>query len=135
MPATIADLRAGLATAIAALSGVRVYQQIPDAPVAPAAIIELRGIEYDSTFARGADDYTFTVVLISGRADDRTAQLRLEGWMAGHGATSFKATVETDPTLGGICGATRVESVSGLQSVDVNGVPHLTVEFSISLIA
>lgn len=135
MPASIADLRTGLADAIRTLGNVRVFDQIPDAPVAPAAITELRGVEYDSTFARGADDYTFTVSLISGRADDRTAQLRLEAWMAGHGDGSFKTAVESDPTLGGICGAVRVESVTGLQSIEVNGIPHLAVEFTVTLIA
>lgn len=135
MTATIADLRTGLADAISSLSGLRVYEQIPDAPVWPASVIELRGIEYDSTFSRGADDYTFSVTLISGRATDRGAQTRLEAWMAGHGSDSFKTAVETDPTLGGICGAVRVESVSGLQSIDVNQVPCLAVEFTVTLIA
>jgi len=135
MPTSISDLRTGLATAIGALAGVRVYEQIPDAPVAPAAIVELRGIDYDSTFSRGADEYRFSVTLISGRADDRTAQTRLEGWAQGHGSGSFKTAVEADPTLGGICGAVRVETASGLQSLEVNNTPHLAIEFSITLYA
>jgi len=135
MPASISELRSGLSAAIGTLAGVRTYDNIPDAPVAPAAIIELRSIDYDSTFARGADEYRFAVVLISGRADDRTAQARLEGWAQGHGFGSFKTAVEDDPTLGGTCSALRVESASGLQSIEVNNSPHLAIEFSILLYA
>lgn len=135
MPASISDLRAGLADAISALAGVRVYETIPDAPIAPAAIVELRGINYDSTFARGSDEYRFAVTLVSGRADDRTAQTRLEGWAQGHGLGSFKTAVEADPTLGGICGAVRVEAATGLVSLEVNNTPHLAIEFAITLYA
>ena len=135
MSATVSQLRTGLSTAMSTLLGVRTYDTIPDAPVAPAAIIELRAIGYDSTFARGSDDYTFNVLFISGRADDRTAQSRLEGWLAGHGTGSVKQAVETDETLGGICSAVRVIQATGFQSVDVQGVPHLAVEFTITLLA
>lgn len=136
MPATIADLRAGLAEAMSSLLRVRVYEQIPDQPQPPAAVIQLAGVTYDSTFARGSDDYTFTLLLISGRADDRTAQTRVEAWIAGHGDGSVKTAIEADPTLGGICGACRLTEATGLQTYDrADGTQLLGVEFTVTLYA
>lgn len=136
MPATVSDLRTGLADAMATLLGVRIYENLPDAPVPPAAIIELQGVTYDSTFARGADEYRFSVVFLSGRSDDRTAQARVEGWIAGHGTGSVKTAIEADPTLGGICGACRVTEATGLQSLDrPDGTSFLAAEFTITLYA
>lgn len=136
MSATISDLRTGLADAMSTLLGVRIYDNLPDAPVPPAAIIELQGVTYDSTFARGSDEYRFGIVFISGRADDRSAQARIEAWIAGHGTGSVKAAIESDPTLGGICGACRVTESSGLQALDrPDGTSFLGVEFTITLFA
>lgn len=136
MPATVSELRTGLSDAMSTLLGVRVYDNLPDAPVPPAAIVELQGVTYDSTFARGADEYRFGVVFISGRADDRTAQARIEAWIAGHGTGSVKTAIESDPTLGGICGACRVTESTGLQALDrPDGTSFLGVEFTVTLFA
>lgn len=136
MPATVSDLRQGLADAMSTLLRVRVYEQIPDTPNPPAAVIQLAGVTYDSTFARGSDEYQFTIVMLSGRADDRTAQTRVEGWIAGHGDGSVKTAIEDDPTLGGICGASRVTEATGLQTYErSDGTSLLGVEFTVTLYA
>ena len=90
MPAAIATLRTGVADALGALSGVRVYETIPDTPNPPCAVIELQRVLFDSTFARGADEFEFNVLMIVARADDRTAQSRVEAFIAGSGTGSVK---------------------------------------------
>jgi hypothetical protein len=121
---------------MSSLLGVRVYENLPDAPIPPAVIIELQSVNYDSTFARGSDEYRFSAVFISGRSDDRTAQARIEAWIAGHGTGSVKTAIETDPTLGGICGACRVTEATGLQALDrPDGTSFLGTEFTITLYA
>ena len=136
MPATIAELRTGLADALSAIAGFRVYQDIPDTPSTPCAVLELRRVSYDTVMARGADEYQFTVTMLSGRADDRTAQARVEAAVAGSGPQSIKAALEADPTLGGAAMTTRVMEAGGLQSFDRNdGLQLLGVEFQVSIYA
>lgn len=136
MPATISDLRTGLADALSTLLNLRVYQDIPDTPVTPCAVIELRRVSYDTVMARGADEYQFTVTILSGRADDRTAQARVEACVAGSGTQSVKAALEVDPTLGGSCMTTRVIEAGGIQSYDrTDGLQLLGVEFQVSIYA
>lgn len=136
MPATISELRTGIGDALSTLAGLRSYEQIPDTPVTPCAIIELRRVNYDTTMARGADEYQFTITVLSGRADDRTAQTRVEAAVAGSGNASIKAAIESDPTLGGACMTARVLEAGGLQSYDrSDGLQLLGVEFQISIFA
>lgn len=136
MPAAIADIRSGLSDAMSTLAGVRVYLQIPDTPNPPCAVIELQRVLYDTTFARGADEFEFSVLLIVARADDRTAQTRVEGYIAGTGLGSVKTAIEADPTLGGKCMSVRVTEASGLQSLErPDGTKFLAVEFSVTIYA
>lgn len=136
MPAAILDLRKGIAEALSVLTGLRCYEQIPDTPNPPCAVIELQRVLYDSTFARGADEFEFNVLLIVARADDRTAQTRVEGYIAGAGTGSVKTALEADPTLGGRCMTVRVTEASGLQSLErPDGSKFLGTEFSLTIFA
>lgn len=136
MPAAISDLRTGIAGALNSLLGIRVYSDIPDTPVTPCAIAELKRVSYDTTMARGADEYQFAVQVLSGRADDRTAQARIESYVAGSGTGSLKAALEADPTLDGACMTLRVLEAGGLQSYErSDGMSLLGVEFQIVIYA
>jgi hypothetical protein len=136
MPAAIADLRSGLATRLATISGLRVYPYIPDTPNFPAAVIRLVRVGYDSTLARGSDEIEFLITMAVGRADDRTAQVNIETYLAGSGATSVKTAVEGDPTLGGVALNTRVQEARNIATEDRgDGIGLLTVDFSVIVIA
>jgi hypothetical protein len=136
MPAAISALRTGIADALNSLLGIRVYNDIPDTPVTPCAITELQRVTYDTTMARGADEYQFSVQVLSGRADDRTAQARIEAYVAGSGTESLKTALEADPTLGGSCMTVRVIEAGGLQTYDrSDGMSLLGVEFQVLIYA
>ena len=55
---SLADIRDGLATNLGTLSGIRVYEEVPDNPALPCAVIQLDQVEYDVAFQRGATQYT-----------------------------------------------------------------------------
>lgn len=118
MPAALSDVRAGLAAALGTISGLRVNENATDDPVPPCAVLSMNTLTFDSTLARGADQMEWTVTLIVGRADDRAAMRRLETWMAGSGATSVKAAIEADTTLGGRVLMARVVEFRNIGSVD-----------------
>jgi hypothetical protein len=136
MPAAISSLRAGLAANLATISGLRVYTVLTDNPQFPAALISLDRVEFDSTMARGCDSIEFTVTLVVARADDRSAQNKLETYLAGTGATSVKTAVESDVRLGGAAFDARVTAAEQIGTVNSpDGSTYLFVDFAVTVTA
>jgi hypothetical protein len=136
MPASISSLREGLAANLSTINGLRVYTVLTDNPQFPAALISLDRIEFDSTMARGCDSIEFTVTLVVARADDRSAQNKLETYLAGTGATSVKTAVESDVTLGGAAFDARVTAAEQIGTVNSpDGSTYLFVDFAVTVTA
>jgi hypothetical protein len=136
MPANIANLRAGLATQLQTISGLRVYEYIPGTPNFPCAVIRLNRVGYDSTLSRGSDEIDFVITMAVGRADDRIAQTSIETYLAGTGSLSVKTAIENDPTLGGAALNTRVQEARNIATEDRgDGLSFLTVDFAVTVIA
>jgi hypothetical protein len=136
MPTSIASLRTGLAARLATITGLRVNTYGVDTPNVPSATIRLSRVSYDSTLSRGADEVEFLVTMAVGRAEDRTAQIALEAYLAGTGASSVKTAIESDPTLGGVALNTRVQEARNLTTEDRgDGIGYLTVDFTVIVIA
>jgi hypothetical protein len=136
MPASISSLREGLAANLATINGLRVYTVLTDNPQFPAALISLDRIEFDSTMARGCDSIEFTVTLVVARADDRSAQNKLETYLAGTGVTSVKTAVESDVTLGGSAFDARVTAAEQIGTVNSpDGSTYLFVDFAVTVTA
>ena len=134
MPSSIADLRQGLADALRTIPGVRVYESVPDNPNPPGVAISFDRIAYDSVFARGCDEYEFVVHLFVARADDRSAQVRQEEYVAGTGPYSVKQAIEADPTLTGTAQTVRVSEARNLGSQDrADGTSLLLVDFTVTI--
>jgi hypothetical protein len=131
--ASVVTLRAALATALGTVSGLRSSATVPDNPRPPIAVVVPERIEYDLNARRGADRYFFTVTVIVGRADDRTAQNRLDGFIVG--AQSVKKAIETDRTLGGAADTCRVVEMRNYSSMPVGEVVYLAAQFVVEVIA
>ncbi len=43
-------MRAGLATNMSTITGLRTYAEIPDDPMMPAAVVQLGSVTYNSAF-------------------------------------------------------------------------------------
>jgi len=133
--ATISQLRTGLATNLATISGLRTSALIPDAPQPPIAVVIPNAISYDTTFHRGFDTYTYTITLIVGRQSDRTAQTTLDGYCNPTGATSVKTAIESDKTLGGNAQTLRVTDMSTYGSMTIAETVYLIADFSVTVYA
>lgn len=133
--ATLAELRSGLATRLATITGLRTSATIPDQPNPPQAIVMPDRITYDTALGRGSDEYTFVVMVIVGRVAERTAQTSLDSYCNPSGATSIKAAVEGDPTLGGKALDCRVTEMRGQSSLAIGDITYVTAEFVVSVIA
>ena len=129
--ANIANIRTGIATRLATISGLRVAATQPDNPNPPLAVVIPDGTKYDDTFGRGMDTTTFRIILIVSRAAEKQAQNSLDAYCATTGTTSIKAAVEGDKTLGGTVFDCRVTEMRNYGQISVGDVTYLGCEFVI----
>jgi hypothetical protein len=131
---SITLIRTGLATNLATIAGLRTAAEVPDLPNPPIAIVALNNVSYDRAFADGLTNYTFIVTVIVGRAAERTAQRKLDGYIT-PGANSVKNALESDKTLGGYAYDCRVVSMDSVGSLTISDTTYLAADFTVSVIA
>lgn len=99
----------------------------------PEAMIDFE-VDYDLTFARGADVYRFFVMVFDQRKSERAAQLRLRGWRDGSSTSSLKYVIENDTGVAAQCDYTRVVTASRPTVVTVGTVDYLMIELSLEVV-
>ena len=129
--ASISTLRDKLATNLATISGLRTSAFMPDNPSPPIAIVMPSTINYDDVFKRGMQTYTFNILVIVGRVDERTAQNKLDAFCSSTGTSSIKLAIESDKTLGGNAFDVRVTEMRNYGQLPVGEVTYLTAEFTV----
>lgn len=130
---TIANIRSGLASNLATISGLRVSTDVPDQVNIPEAILQLGTINYDQAFQNGLVEYNFVVSVFVGRASDRTAQRKLDSYA--DTTSGIKEAIESDKTLGGAAFDVRVVDMSNISAVSLGEVSYLTADFGVSVYA
>lgn len=130
---SLAEIRAGLATNLATIRGLRVAPEIPDNPSPPVAIIMLQSVNYDLSMHRGATTYNFQVTVLVGRVAEREAQRRLDAYIS-PGASSIKEAIESDRTLNGSAFDCRVTDMSDISTVVLEQT-YLSATFSVQVLA
>ena len=106
----INQVREALGTNLENISGLRIYDQIPDVPVPPCAVVGQLDFTFDIDNARGLDQASVDVYVIVQRISERTGQNKLDELLAGTGSKSIKTALESDRTLGGLVSTLRVIS-------------------------
>jgi len=131
MAATVSAAAAGLKTQLATISGLRVYDYVPDTVAVPMATVMIDTVTYHNAFAGGDPIYSFTDMVLVARTSERTAQSKLDAYVSWDGSASIRAAIEADKTLGGVVQTLIVEDTSNIQVVQVNDVTYLGVDFSV----
>jgi len=129
--ALISELRTGLAANLATITGLRTAATVPDNPNPPIAIILPQGVEYDNTFGRGMNTYTFAVTVIVGRVSERSGQNALDAYVSSTGSASIKLAIELDKTLNGKAFDLRVTDSRNYGELTVGEVTYLSAEFTV----
>jgi len=133
---TIAELRGGLKANLATIAGLRTTATVPDQPQPPMAVVLPPSIQYDRVMARGMDEYSFRVLVIVGRVDERSAQGNLDAYCAPTGSGSIKTALESDRTLGGKAFDLHVTEMRGTAPLVIgDGVTYLTAEWVVQVLA
>ena len=68
--ASITEMRAGLATQLGTITGLRTTTETPDTISPPIAIVNVQNVNFDRTFQRGLDEYNFLITVIVGRVGE-----------------------------------------------------------------
>jgi hypothetical protein len=132
---SITDLRAGLATRLATISGLRTTTETPDTISPPIAIINVANVNYDRAFQRGLDEYNFVITVIVGRVGERSAQRLLDSYVSPVAPSSVKLAIELDRTLGGKCDSLRVTDMRNYGSLVIGEITYLAAEFNVVVYA
>jgi hypothetical protein len=103
MPATVSQVATGLAARLGTITGLRTYTYQPEQLNPPFAYPDLTRVQYHRAFAGGDVVMDWTIHVIVGRYLDRTAHASLDGYLSYDGASSIRAAIEADRTLGGVC--------------------------------
>lgn len=131
--ASVGELRTALATAMGSVPNLRTSATVPDNPRPPIAVVMPERIAYDLNARRGADTFFFSILLIVGRADDRTAQNSIDAFLVGD--NSVKAAIESDRTLGGKANTCRVTEMANYSSLSIGEVLYLSAQFTVEVVA
>ena len=127
--ASISELRAGIKTNLATISGLRVSDFQPDNINPPVAIVFPIGVNYDETFQRGMQTYTFSVQVIVGRVSERSGQNSIDAYISSTGTNSIKLAIESNKTLSGKAFDLRVTDMRNYGELLVGEVNYLSAEF------
>jgi len=130
----ISDLRAGLATNLKTIKGLRVVETLPDLVNPPMAMIAIDKVAYNKQNNRSMAEYTFKVMVVLGRVSERTAQKSMDVLLA-PGAGSIEYALESDRTLGGNAFDVFVAETGAIGSVSVNALDFYSAEFSVQVFA
>ena len=132
--ATMAQIRDGLKTTISNISGLRVYDTVPDQAINfPVCLFIPTSIEFDLAMQRGTDRYEFELTVAVQRADSRTAQDKLDAFVTGSGSSSIRQIIYNNKTLGLADTDARVTGMNNYGAdVSLNGIDgvgaNLTIE-------
>ena len=106
----IGPIREALGTNLQTITGLRIYDQLPDVIVPPCAVVGQLDFTFDIDNARGLDQAFTDIFVIVQRFSERTGQAKLDSLLAGTGPGSIKTALESDRSLGGLVDTLRVIS-------------------------
>lgn len=133
MPATVSQVATGLANNLATISGLRTSAYQPEQLNPPFAFPTLNRIEYHRAFQGGDVVMDWTVNVIVGRYVDRNAFATLDGFLSYSGATSIRAAIEADKTLGGVCQTLVLPSGANITSLSSADAEFLQIQFQVTV--
>ena len=126
---SITDIRDGIATNLATISGLRTSAELPDQPNPPIAVVQLNNVTYDQAFQGGLVLYNFTITVIVGKVAERLAQQRLNAY-ASTGAGGVKTALQSDKTLGGHAFDVKLQEMTNIGAITLGEQQYLAAEFA-----
>ena len=79
--ATFSSIRTAIKTTLGSISNLRVFDTVDDMINVPAAVLIPSSINFTEAMARGTDRYEFDLIVVVSRADARSGQNQLDGFI------------------------------------------------------
>lgn len=133
MAATVSQVATGIRNRLATISGLRVFNYQPEQVNPPIGFPVLNQIRYHGAYSGGMVEMDWSIVVVTGRWLDRTAHTALDGYLSYSGATSIRAAIEADKTLGGIVDTLVVPTGANISSMSANDAEFLRVEMALTV--
>jgi hypothetical protein len=133
MPATVTQVATGLATNLSTITGLRTSSYQPEQLNTPLAFPTLNTVTFHKAMGGGDVTMDWTITVLVGRYTDRTAFATLDGYLSYSGATSVRAAIESDKTLGGVCQTLVVSSAADISSVNAGDAEFLQIQFTVQV--
>lgn len=128
------DVRSGLVTNLATITGLRTYSYVPEDIQAPAAVVDFPSVvSFDQAMSRALDAYEISVYVLVATSSDRKGQEKLANYVAGSGSSSVKAAIESDKTLGGACQTLRVTELTDFKNTKYGNGEFLSFRANIEI--
>lgn len=125
--ASLSAIRDAIKTTITAnITGLEVYDTVPDVAIVPAVVVWPNEADFDVAMGRGTDSYEFDLFVLCQRAVADEGQDALDDYVTGAGASSIRQAMFNNRTLG----LTNVDAhVSGMSryggQFDTAQIPHI----------
>lgn len=133
MTATVSEISGALANSLTLINGLRVVQYVPDQINPPVAYVAINDVTYHRAFGGGNAIHNYTITVIVGRANERTAQGQLDDFLSYDGARSVRAAIELDPTLDGLISSLIVTDGGNIAPVSIGDVVYISVDFNVQV--
>lgn len=134
--ASVSQIRAGLKTRLATISGLRAHDTWPGNFSPPGAIVMPVGGEYDQVMGDNPDTvYKFEITVGVQLGKYETAQDKVDEYVSPAGARSVRAAINGDRTLGGIAVKSWVRRFRDYGTLDINGNEYAGVIFDVEVYA
>jgi hypothetical protein len=134
---SVSAIATGLQVRLDTIAGVRAYSYQPEQLNPPFAYPVLNTVSYHQTMGMGSamTQFDWTVYVVVGRWVDRVAITNLDGFLSPTGASSIRAALEGDLTLGGACQNLVVASSANISALEQDDAEYLQVSFSVTIYA
>lgn len=130
--ASVQEIREGIDARLATIAGLRHDPNVPGVLNPPHAFVKRRQTTFGVSMD-GEDDITFAVTVAVSWADQRTAQIQLDEYLASTGAKSVKAAIDGDPTLGDIVDFAHATVAEEERIVVFNAVEYLAADLVVEV--
>lgn len=130
MPATVSQVMTGLKNRLATVSGLRAFAFQPDYINPPTAFPSLNEVSYHGAFGGGDVVFDGSIQIIVGGVSDRLTQGLLDGFASFSGASSIRAALEGDQTLGGVANTVTASKSMGIRRLTIGDAEFITIEIA-----
>lgn len=112
------------------------YSEVAGDPFVPGIVVDLDDVDWDITMARGADAFTFLLIVLLQGADTTNGQRVLRSALSTGGiGTRVKDALDEDKTLGGLVSYAEMVGTRNVGQITYAGQDYIGVELIIEVVA